>query len=44
MDPSLIDAARKMALTPDGRFLFVGGNVLTTYAVDATSGALTRIN
>ncbi|MEO8506971.1 MAG: beta-propeller fold lactonase family protein [Betaproteobacteria bacterium] len=32
-----------LALSPDGRFLFTGGG-LAVYAVDATTGALTRIS
>lgn len=41
MDPVFNDRARSLALTPDGRLLFVGGTVgVHTYSVDANSGAL----
>lgn len=42
-DPQFSDSASSLALTPDGRFLFVGGGSLTTFAVNATTGALTRL-
>jgi 6-phosphogluconolactonase len=40
MDPVFNDRARSLALTPDGRFLFVGGTVgVHTFTVDANTGA-----
>lgn len=42
-DPQFSDSASSLALSPDGRFLFVGGTSLTTFSVNPTTGALTRL-
>ncbi len=36
------DNVSSLALTPDGRFLLTGGSSLTTFAVNASTGGLTR--
>ncbi len=43
MDRVFGDSANSLALTPDGHFLFVGGVGVTTFAVNATSGALAHV-
>ncbi|MEO8752315.1 MAG: beta-propeller fold lactonase family protein [Casimicrobiaceae bacterium] len=43
MDRAFNDSATSLALTPDGRFLFVGGIGLTTFSVNPVTGALTHI-
>ena len=42
-DGDVVDGISALALTPDGRFLFTLGYSLTTFSVDAASGALKRI-
>ena len=42
-DGDVVDGISALALTPDGRFLFTLGYSLTTFSVDAATGALKRI-
>jgi 6-phosphogluconolactonase (cycloisomerase 2 family) len=42
-EPQFSEAANALALTPDSRHLYAGGGSLATFAVNATTGALTRI-